>query len=226
MALLTVKEISERTGIAEKNIHTYRSRKKLVVNDRGLYDTTNQINAQFINKHTAKLKAKQIVQDLLSSETDTDNEDEEPKPKTEKKAKAQDPKNDKEESLEDGYARRLVLAELLKKERSAEQALLTLQKTQIELDKRRGEVVPSAMIAPLFEAHNRSVIFEFKNLTDDLMRELSSAFELTVDQQANWRKRIVDGINKAIDKSVEGSIRSLENIINEFADKRGVGEHN
>jgi hypothetical protein len=167
MALLTAKEIAQRIGMAPKQVYTYRTRGVLVVGERGLYDTAHPINAAFLNKYITKFETKQEIQSILDESTDDDDEPQVAKQPATKKKK--DKKEDnKEEDPTEGFALRLLTADLLRKERSAEQAALLLQKTQLELDKKRGEVVPSAAVTPLFQSHNRNIIFEFKNFTEKM----------------------------------------------------------
>ena len=226
MALLTAKEIAQRIGMAPKQVYTYRERGKLVVGERGLYDTAHPTNAAFLGKYVTKFETKQEIQSILDESTD----DEDDEPQTAKQPATKKKKSKKEDDKEEddptkGFSLRLLTAELLKKERSAEQAQLLLQKTQLELDKKRGEVVPSAAVTPLFQAHNRNIIFEFKNFTDELLRQIASSHDINLEEQAKWRKFLTDGINRALSKSVDNTIAQLDDIISEFAVKRGVGEH-
>jgi hypothetical protein len=224
MALLTAKEIAQRIGMAPKQVYTYRTRGVLVVGERGLYDTAHPTNAAFLNKYITKFETKQEIQSILDESTDDDDEPQVSKQPATKKKK--DKKEDnKEEDPTEGFALRLLTADLLRKERSAEQAALLLQKTQLELDKKRGEVVPSAAVTPLFQSHNRNIIFEFKNFTDELLRQLASSHDINLEEQAKWRKFLTDGINRALSKSVDSTIAQLDDIISEFSVKRGVGEH-
>jgi hypothetical protein len=224
MALLTAKEIAQRIGMAPKQVYTYRTRGVLVVGERGLYDTAHPTNAAFLNKYITKFETKQEIQSILDESTDDDDEPQVAKQPATKKKK--DKKEDnKEEDPTEGFALRLLTADLLRKERSAEQAALLLQKTQLELDKKRGEVVPSAAVTPLFQSHNRNIIFEFKNFTDELLRQLASSHDINLEEQAKWRKFLTDGINRALSKSVDSTIAQLDDIISEFSVKRGVGEH-
>lgn len=225
MALLTAKEIAQRIGMAPKQIYTYRDRGKLVVGERGLYDTAHPTNAAFLSKYVSKFETKQEIQSILDENTDDGDEPQPAKQPAAKKKKDKKEDDTTEDDPTKGFSLRLLTAELLKKERSAEQAQLLLQKTQLELDKKRGEVVPSAAVTPLFQSHNRNIIFEFKNFTDELLRQLASAHDINLEEQAKWRKYLTDGINKAISKSVDSTIAQLDDIISEFAVKRGVGEH-
>lgn len=225
MALLTAKEIAQRIGMAPKQVYTYRTRGVLVVGERGLYDTAHPTNAAFLNKYITKFETKQEIQSILDESTDDEDEPQVAKQPATKKKKGKEETDKKEDDPTEGFALRLLTADLLRKERSAEQAALLLQKTQLELDKKRGEVVPSAAVTPLFQSHNRNIIFEFKNFTDELLRQLASSHDINLEEQAKWRKFLTDGINRALSKSVDNTIAQLDDIISEFAVKRGVGEH-
>lgn len=50
MPCITAKELASTCGIEPKNVHTYVGRGKLIKRKDGLFDTSNEINAAFIDK--------------------------------------------------------------------------------------------------------------------------------------------------------------------------------
>lgn len=71
MAVYSIKEISDMTGIPQKNVHTYISRKKLIKNNDKKIDTSNIINKIFIEKYS---KDKKIILQTEIKEKHSENE--------------------------------------------------------------------------------------------------------------------------------------------------------
>ena len=56
MPSYTAKELADICSIAQKNVHTYALRGKLVKSRDGLFDVNNPINAAFVDKFTTRDK--------------------------------------------------------------------------------------------------------------------------------------------------------------------------
>jgi hypothetical protein len=99
-----------------------------------------------------------------------------------------------------------------------------IEKLDIEIAKKRGEVVPSELIKPVFLQHNQSILTEFKNGIDEILRVFAKKSSLSVNQIAELKGEMVDIINRSVNKAIVTSENSVEVIISEHAEKRGVGQ--
>jgi hypothetical protein len=100
-----------------------------------------------------------------------------------------------------------------------------IEKLDIEIAKKKGEVIPSDLVKPVFMQHNQSIITEFNNRSNDFIRIFSKKRSLTVEEIAEVKGEMVKWINEAMDKAILASVRSVENIISENMEKKGVGQH-
>ena len=85
--------------------------------------------------------------------------------------------------------------------------------------------MPSELIKPVFLQHNQSILTEYKNATDEIIRIFSKKRSLTVDEVAEIKTDLVKTINNAINNAIIISSKSIDSIISDHSDKRGIGEH-
>lgn len=90
MPVYTAKELASICKLEPKNVHTYVGRSKLIKRDDGLFDTSNPINAQFLeqrkiyisetnieqNSAPVRQKSASVKQKQSKKTKNTDNEDE------------------------------------------------------------------------------------------------------------------------------------------------------
>lgn len=220
MAILTKKEVSERSGVELKNIHNYIKRGKLILNPHGMVDTDNAVNRAFLMRHSEKVarKAKHNVNDQHNIELEYLRQDGiiDPVIKDEPAPKIFDEKGNE---IPD-YAQseqKLKYLDTLKRERE-------VQKLDIEIAKKRGEVIPSELIPPVILQHNQSIITSFKNEFEDWLRVHAKKYDMTQSDVAEVRAESVSWINRAMDKAIKASILSVEGIVKNYQEKRGIGE--
>lgn len=113
----------------------------------------------------------------------------------------------------------------------AEKTNTQIEKMRIEMDKIRlqnskfmGEVIPSGLIKPVILQHNLSIITESKNMLDNITRILAKKYGIPPDEVANFKSEYIKELNVMIKKASGLTSKSVTNIINEFAEKKSVGE--
>ena len=66
MPVYTAKELASILKLEPKNVHTYVGRSKLIKRDDGLFDTSNPINAQFLEQRKIYISETNIEQNTTS----------------------------------------------------------------------------------------------------------------------------------------------------------------
>lgn len=65
---------------------------------------------------------------------------------------------------------------------------------------------------------------EQKNADDEMLTFLGHKYEISGADLADIRSKWVSLRNAAVRKATEQSIKSIDNIVNDYAEKRGVGQ--
>lgn len=132
----------------------------------------------------------------------------------------------------------IITAERPKKGKKLDPVDLDNQKTLLEIEKKQreialadmkierynGTVVPSDLIKPVFLQHNQSMITEFKNAAEGIIRVLASKKQMSNDEKAEVRGQLVEQLNNAVDRATKASLKSVESIIKNFMEARTAGE--
>jgi hypothetical protein len=216
MALLSKKEFAEGVcGITTKDLAVYIGRKQVVVTTDDLIDTTNDKNKAFAEKCLVNKEKKKgavpaaeppkvkKVQEAVSAAVTSDSDDEED-----------------EEGIPSLIASERKLKHLDTQKREEEIQILKLKK-----DKLRGLVIPTELVKPLLKRNNQEILNSFKALFfDDFVRKVGKRHGLTVDEIAELKRDGIATINKAMTDAKNNSVKNVDNIIDEFSEKKGKGE--
>lgn len=197
MAKLTKKEFAQQCGKGTAWLSVYTSPKmgKVIVGDDDLIDTENPINFQFLHKWASRYKPPTLVPE---NKPDADGED------------SDIPTYEQSE-------RRLKHLDAEKREKEVE-------KLSLDIQKKRGEVIPSELIPPVIMQHNQSIVTAFKNEHEEWLRNFAKQQGMTGVQVAQARGEVVQWINTAMNKATRISINAIEGIVSEYVEKRAVGE--
>ena len=205
MSLLTKKQFGAITGVQTKALSVFISRGKVIV-EKNLIDTENSINIAFMNKH--KVIIGENFEQIPREETWID-------PAT----KVTNPPGLFDESIPQYHISEQKLKYLDTLKREKEISLLKIKEEKIN-----GTVIPSELIKPVFLQHNQSVITEFKNMTEETLRSIAKTYSIPLNKVAELKGEWMKGINRAILKATELSVKAVDVIINDFSEKRGVGQ--
>lgn len=117
-----------------------------------------------------------------------------------------------------------VTLEKIYKFRQGEKLKSEIEKNGIDIQKKKGEVIPSELIAPVFVQHNQSFLTAFKNASEQILTEYGQIKKFTAEEMAFMRGRLTVAINEGMRSAEELTSKSISNIVKDFAAKRGVGE--
>lgn len=202
MALYNKKEFSKLCGIETKNLSVYIMRKKVVVDENELIDTTNQLNAAFILKAQAKTvnKGQNIPEEPVVYEA-----------KVIKNDSKQTQNEDESEDVLSIAAldRKKLELDVKKKEADLEAVLIKNAKT-------KGEVIPFELMKPLIAQNNQSLTTAFKNAADEILSAMAKKKNFSNTEVAELNGTLVQAINSAIQKATDQSIKTLDILINDY----------
>lgn len=227
MGKFTRGEFSRLCGISENAVRTYVGRGKIFIGDDGLIDNTMIVNAGFYAKRIAAQKEKQAlpvqpVQDAqqVSAPKSTTNKVKEQPKLTKKEINKIQAKEDKR--AEDAVVAWNLDRQIKEAELEAKEQMIELNKLKIA--KIRGDVIPTDLVNVVFSQHFKSITTAFHQGADNFISEISKISGLSREDMARIRGELIDIVNLAVADGVKMSIESVDAIVNEYSQKRGVGE--
>ena len=215
MPLLTKKEFANLCNMPTKSLAIYIQRGK-VISKNEYIDANLDANQSFIQKYSVKKEDRVAPIPIIK-------EKKEVVVKTITPALENYIENILVTQKSEGQSyteseRQLKYLDTLKREKE-------IERLQIDIDKKKGVVVPSDLIKPIFLQHNQYIITEFKNAADEIIRIFSKKKSLSVNEVAEIKGEMVSCINLSVDKASLASINSIDNIILDYSQTKQVGEH-
>lgn len=91
--------------------------------------------------------------------------------------------------------------------------------------KLNGELIPTELIKTLFVQHTENIKTAYTDGSENLIVILAQRKQMSSTEVSELKKDFIGIINKAIDGAIDTTKRTLNNIIKEYSQKRGVGQH-
>lgn len=216
MALLTKSEFSEACGFASNALAVYVKRGKVNQRKDGLFDDQDEKNKAFIEKRKGRVETvEETVQNI---------EKQERKQAKQKKIVIKDEETGEETEVDDSEIPSYTTSERLLKYLDTQKREKEIEKLNLEIEKKKGEVIPSELIKPVFLQHNQFILMEMKNADDEMLSFFSHKYEMTADDTAYIRAEWIKRRNAALTNAITSSVKNVTAIVNDFSDKRGKGE--
>jgi hypothetical protein len=218
MALHSRADYAKICGLSPGNLSNYIKRGKVILSGEYVDDKVEQ-NITFLEKRIATMNQKvpdDSIESIKTAEVETD------KPKIEKpriqtpNITVPDERDDDNQSF-NALTKREKKVNIQKKEEEIK--LLRLKEEKI-----RGQVIPIDVIKNLFRAHTQSIVTAQKDGIEDLLINISSEARISGEQLARLRGKMVEILNTAVDKAILSTKKNLSSIVNEFTEKKEVGE--
>lgn len=224
MPLYTKTGFAELCGRKLAHVSQDISRKKVVVGDKDLIDSTNQFNAAYLEKWLAKkplaethpIKASDVAYQSRTSG----------KPATRPVKRST---NEELDDLEDLGERKLSGASLFqleveKKEKDIELITENIEIAKVKKEKLHGMVIPTGLVTMLFTQHTASIISSLAQANENLLMDLSKTKGINRTDLGKLREQLTKHLNTAIDDSVVVSKKGLQALIDNYSFKRSPGE--
>jgi len=229
MAILTKKTFANQCDIETKYLSVDISRGKVVVNADGMIDTTEPKNQIYIQKK------------LMGKDPNSISTPEPIKPKIEKisvprgNVAPQQPKASMQlpEGITEGEVNTALQMiegmdyqqlEMLYKYLQGEKLKTDIEKNKIEIEKKMGVVVPSEPLIPIVKQHNHFILQEQKNADEELLIAMAHKYDIAPSDTAYLRGEWIRLRNDAVTKATNLTVKAIGDVINDYSEKRGVGQ--
>ena len=229
MAILTKKTFANQCDIETKYLSVDISRGKVVVNADGMIDTTEPKNQIYIQKK------------LMGKEPKPISSPEPTKPRVEKitvprgNVAPQQPKASMQlpEGITEGEVNTALQMiegmdyqqlEMLYKYLQGEKLKTDIEKNKIEIEKKMGVVVPSEPLIPIVKQHNHFILQEQKNADEELLLAMAHKYDIAPSDTAYLRGEWIRLRNDAVTKATNLTVKAIVDVINDYSEKRGVGQ--
>jgi len=178
-----------------------------VVADGDMIDTNHEKNVSFFNKREAKGL--------------TEHKGLKPKPvQIPREETFIEPSSEYEGEPDESGILPLPISERNKKHFDALVSERNSELLALKTEKIRGEVIPYALVMPVFLQHNQSISKAYKDEFDEWLRLLAKKYDLSGADVAVSKGESVKWINTAITKATEMSKRAVVIIVNDYAVKK------
>lgn len=208
---LTKKELAAQTGQTTSSLAVYIRRGKVLVGKDGLIDTNNAVNREFIatyaHKKVEKLpeltKAAKVmpigvdVDDMMGGDDDGGDSGD-----------------------DDGYVPGLHISEKKYKAALAEKTKKQDQLLEIQIATKRGQLIPSALVMPLFMQHNQHLLNEQRNADEEMLLMIAHKAGISDKDVAEIRGEWIKRRNKAVDDATALSENGLDQLIDAVIEKK------
>lgn len=190
-------------------LKTYVKRGKIIEKNMGgkpYYDDTNFLNAAFIKKRvgaTVEVVEQKKTEPII--ELDLKN-------RTPPKSASTSLKN------EDMYE-----LDVVKKKVQIKKINEDFEAVKLKNAKTRGEVIPSELMEPFLVQNNQSILTEFKNAVDEILRIFAHKRTLSVLEVAEIKGELVPIINHAVQKATDNTLKQIKNMITDYSESKGNG---
>lgn len=213
MALLSKQEFSTLCTIKTKDLSVYIGRKKVVVRPDDMIDTEDPMNIAFMDKKGVTAATVASVPSGRAAKAEGK------KPAKGDKAQPAAASKPADPDQPEYHISTAKLKHLDTQKREEEIKHLRLKNSKIS-----GELIPAALVEPLFVQHNQSFLTSFNQVAAAILTEFAHIKKFTPEEMAQMRTRMVAQINKGMADAEELTTSSLKMIVTEYAQSKGVGE--
>ena len=214
MAYLSKKEFAEVCILKTKDLSNYIKRGKVIVRTDELIDTDTDVNKAFIENRRAKMDVALADPEIASD-----------KPGASRRM-GQILGGDKPEKVDDTGLMSVVIADRHYKHHLAIKTERAAELDRLKIEKAKGIVVPSEPIIPIFLQHNQHILQEQKNADEEMLSLFAHKYGISSADTAHIRGEWVKRRNAAVQKATDATKKAIPALINDYSEKRGVGQRN
>ena len=206
MAVYSRSEFCDVSGIKSNQINIYIKRKNIYINEDDKIDCSIEPNKTFLQKRLSKSKG------LPKTIVETNNEP---------VVKKIQPK----QTADYGTLTESMQLDLEQKRYSVQKIRLEVDLKEIDKQKKEGALIPIDLIKPIMSTQMHTITNEFKNYMEEFLRDVAKVYNISPVDIADRKGILVRGLNKAVEKSVDSSMKKVKVLLLEFSETRRVGEH-
>lgn len=189
----------------------------------GMIDTHDPVNIAFLQKHAktadqpASQKTAKAIRlvDIPSQETgNSDDDGEDIDWNT----------DDSDGDEETGGIPPMHVSEKKLKHLDTVKRAKEIDKLKLEIQKKRGEVVPVEPIEVLVFQFKQKVLTHFKMGAEAILNEITHKYSITSEDMAYYRGFMTNKLNECVREASTEFVEGFDVALNEFAIKKAVGE--
>lgn len=207
MSIVTRKQFGDMVGMASNKLSVYIARGKVFVGENDMINTRHDVNVAFYQRH----KNNSIAP---SDDNGRDKQGDGSSSSTTLNIPGLG-----EVAVPEYAESERVLKYLDTLKREKEIKLYELKEAKI-----RGEVVPSSLMGQIILQNNHSILNRMREIMEELIRKIGKQYDISGSDIATYKGDMVTMLNSSILDAANITAASLENIVNEYAISRGVGE--
>lgn len=177
MAIYSIKELSDLTGVDSKNIHVYIKRGKLIKDQNSKIDSSIAINELFIKKY-AKSDSKKI---------DFDNDE-----RSEEKSKNQN----------DTSASSMMQVEYAIKKLNAQKLQRDILIKDEELKRKKGDVIDLESTLSIVSTYSEALKKEFSLQIQTHIQDICARHGIEPEKSGEYKLKVIEIINESSKKSI------------------------
>lgn len=218
MNIVDKEAFAKLCGMSTSKLAVYVSREKAIKLSDGKFDTHDPRNKLFIEKWGGRVV---IEKSAHEKKSDT-------KKAAEKNASPIVLKSEEEEGIENieqGSSQTYTESERLLKYYDVVKKKAEIEKLELQIQKSKGEIVPTSAIKPIFLEHNQSIITSVNDNIAEFVRLFSKKHSLSVEEIAALKGKVVGWVNDTMQKALDVSVKKIEAVIEDHRETKNVGEH-
>lgn len=202
MAILKKKEFAKRCGLTTSNITTYAKRGKLVLSGKkqDQLDLDNALNRDFLADREAKLADSAGSPPTSAAKQPT--------------KKADSPPVDVDDSGQTSLHTSLFAKQ---KQAAIAKAEMETKLKALEYQKKKGNLIPTDLVAAIISELGKSFISSFKDGADQFLTEVGHKKKLNAKERAELKGQLVNIINQSTDKAIGMAKNNFETIVNDLS---------
>ncbi len=238
---VTQKEFAKLTGILPNHIRTYEKRMKIEVIPNGNIDFDNELNKHFYEIRRSDGKGCDFKDIVSARKEKVQVVDLKPKPeskpkprKATKTAKKKEPVKKSTKSAAKTASTKADekpkgLSELTRLQLDEKKLKLISVQREIELkemqiSKLHGLLIPTDLVLDTIKIQAESMKIAYHDANEKIIVMLSQRKKMNSNEISEIKTELIDVINGTIKASVTESKKSIRLIVNEYINKRGVGQ--
>jgi len=110
------------------------------------------------------------------------------------------------------------------KARELEAKEQTIELNRLKIQKLNGEIIPTELVTLVFAQHFKSITDSFYHAADNYIAVVAKRFGGKQEDISFVRGELIKLVNKAVQDSIKESKKNVDNIVNEYSQRRAAGE--
>lgn len=207
-------------GMESRKLSVYISRRKVVMSG-DYFDDTIETNRLFLAKYGGNKAEVKKEKPAKKAEMG--------KPISVKKLEIMEPEREVQDAPNTEAPKNLEYLSLealekKKKEVDIQKGTEQIAILKVQKEKLHGTLIPTELVVQLMVQHSESIKVAYSEALDNMIILISHKKKLSSTEEADIRRQVGPLLNKAVDNAIRASKKGINNIVDEYSEKKGRGE--